>query len=63
MLYEDPLVVIKNLGHNLPIQMSDENFAVLKEFFRFRYIEKNGDESGYMVPYDHFDFPIDICED
>ena len=48
-------------GHNLPIKMSDKNFAKMTEFIKERYVDKNENEDGFVIPFDHFDFQFDKC--
>ena len=55
-LYEDCAVALTDGGHNLPIKMSDRNFAKMTQFIKDRYVEKNGNDDGFTVPFDHFNF-------
>ena len=56
ILYEDCSVALTEGGHNLPIKMSDINFARVTQFIKDRYVEKNGNADGFTIPFDHFDF-------
>ena len=54
-------MVLSEYGHNLPITISDRNFEQVKEFIKKMYVEKNGNEDGFVIPYEHFDFARDKC--
>ena len=55
-LYTNSKVVIQYFGHDLPVKMTDENFQILKDFIKEQYVVKNGNDDGFEIPFEHFDF-------
>ena len=65
--FKDPVLIIKDGGHQFPSRLTDFDFQTMKRFFQKLYEEKNGNKNGFKIPKKEYitdlEYPHDRVED
>ncbi len=54
----NPKVINFDDGHRFPRCIGDEGFTALKVFVKEQFNDKNGDERGFEVDYEKYNFEV-----
>ena len=53
-----PLVIEYAEGHKFPRSLPDIGFHRLKEFVKAQFVRRNGDDEGFEVDYETYNFVV-----